>query len=233
MPSGDPLPAARPGAGHYVRAVRYRPGRGRRHRRLDAAGASSACVIGHYWNHHLAAQQRQISGDTGCRTLVSLTDWRERRSGKCLCYYDSPTWRRCGYSAGSLCSPAPTTPRIPRSCCWPSGRRAAAAGQEPEAVLGRPGAAVCSGPAAARCTAPPAPPDRLPADPAALARQPGPAPLDLPAQGTWAATDRADGTCAGAGDGTGHPWHPQGPRPGRPGAIRPAGAAGCAVTGLR
>ena len=31
------------------------------------------------------------------------------------CHYDSPTWRCCGCSAGSPCSPDLTTPRTPRS----------------------------------------------------------------------------------------------------------------------
>ena len=102
----------------------------------------------------------------------------------------------------------------------PSGRRAPASGQDSEAVVGRPGGAGRAGPAAARQPAPPAAPDRLPADPAALARRPGPAALGLPAPRSRAAPDGAVRAGAGAGDGPGQPGlglpaHPR--RAGRPG----------------
>ena len=83
-----------------------------------------------------------------------------------------------------------------------SGRRAPAAGQDPAAVLDRPGRA---GPAAACRSSPPAAPDHLPADPAALARPPGPAALDLSAPGSRTAPDRAGRVGTGSGDGPGQP----------------------------
>src|SRR5258708_5366964 len=61
------------------------------------------------------------------------------------------------------------------------GRRPPAPGQDPEAVLGRPGGAGRTGPAAARQAAPPVAADRLPTDPAALARRHCPPALALPA----------------------------------------------------
>jgi hypothetical protein len=87
----------------------------------------------------------------------------------------------------------------------PSGRRAPAPGQDPTAVLGRPGGHGRAGPAAAPGPARPAAPDHLPAHPPALARPPRPAALDLSAPCSRAAQDREAGTGAGTGDGQGQP----------------------------
>jgi hypothetical protein len=107
MPSGDRLPAARPGAGHYVRAVRNRPGRGRRHRRLDAAGASTAWVIGYSWNRHLAAPARpdqgrhrlshpgQPDGPAGSAEAVNLHS-PAHANGSGLTHTESATWELGG-----------------------------------------------------------------------------------------------------------------------------------------
>ena len=77
------------------------------------------------------------------------------------------------------------------------GRRAPAAGQGPEAVAGGPGSAGRAGPAAARQAAPPDAPERLPANPAALACRPGSAELDLPASRSGKAAHRVGHPRAG------------------------------------
>jgi hypothetical protein len=87
----------------------------------------------------------------------------------------------------------------------PPGRRAPAPGRDAEAVLGRPGDPVRAGPAAAKRPPPPAAPDHLPADPAALARGPGPPTVGVPAAQPWQAAHSAGHTGAGAGNGTGQP----------------------------
>ena len=72
-------------------------------------------------------------------------------------------------SVGSPCSPAPTAPRTRRSSSCATRSSCSTPGQGTEAVLGRPGVAGRAGAVAAPQPPPPAAPDRLPADPAALA----------------------------------------------------------------
>jgi len=96
----------------------------------------------------------------------------------------------------------------------PPSRCAPAAGRGPQAVVGGPGGAGRAGPAT---TGPPAPavaPDRLPANPAALARQPGPAEMDVPASPSRTAAHRIGHPRSGAGDS------PRQPFLGLPGASR-------------
>jgi hypothetical protein len=64
----------------------------------------------------------------------------------------------------------------------PSGRRAPAPGQDTEAVVSRPGDPGRAVPATARRSSQPVAPNHLPSYPAALARRPGQAEMDLPAR---------------------------------------------------
>jgi putative transposase len=71
--------------------------------------------------------------------------------------------------------------------------------------VGRPGSPGRPHPAAVHRAPPPAVPDRHPAHASALARRPGPPPLDLPAAGTRTAAHRTGDPAARAGDGPRQP----------------------------
>lgn len=102
----------------------------------------------------------------------------------------------------------------------PSGRRAPAADRGPQVVVDGPGCAGRAGPAAAGPPAPAVAPDRFPANPAALARQPDPAEMDVPAPRSRTAAHRLGHPRTGAGDG------PRQPLLGIPAHPRRAGRAG-------
>ena len=118
-------------------------------------------------------------------------------------HYDLPTWRCSGCSAGSPCPPAPTGPKMPGSCSCAT--RSPCSSGSPGPRGGGPGGAGRAGPAAAPAAAPPAAPDRLPVDPDALARLPGPAELDLPASRSRKAAHCIGHPRAGAGVGPRQP----------------------------